>query len=137
MRIASHVVAALLGLVFAASGVVVLFNLAPPPPPFPEGSPAAQFMAAFSRTGYLQLIKVLEILGGVLVALPWTRRAGLLVLGPILVNIVAFHALVLGGEGLFSPLLLVLLAFTMFLVWVDRAAFLQFLRPSPGRKVPA
>ena len=91
-------------------------------------------MAAFSRTGYLQLIKVFEILGGVLVALPWTRRAGLLVLGPILVNIVAFHALVLGGEGLFSPLLLVLVAFTLFLVWTERTAFVEFLRPSPPRR---
>lgn len=81
-------VGALLGLLFIASGLVVLLKLAPMPP-LPEGTPAAHFMAAFVPTGYLTFVKVLEVIGGVLVAIPRVRNLGLLVLGPILVNILA------------------------------------------------
>ena len=113
---------ALLGLLFIASGLVVLLKLAPMPPP-PEGTPAASFMAAFVPTGYLTFVKVLEILGGVLVAIPRARNFGLLVLGPILVNILAFHAFVMKGEGLFSPPLLIITALAAYLLWCGRKEF--------------
>jgi uncharacterized membrane protein YphA (DoxX/SURF4 family) len=80
----------LLGLLFVMSAVVVLFNLVPTPP-MPEGTPMAMFMGAFGPTGYMTFIKVLELLGGILVAIPKTRNYGLLILGPILVNILAFQ----------------------------------------------
>jgi len=112
----------LLGLLFAASGLVVLFKLAPVPP-LPEGTPAAHFMAAFAPTGYLTFVKALEVLGGVLVAIPRTRKLGLLTLGPIIVNILAYHAFVMQGEGLLSPLLLILVALSLYLLWVERKAF--------------
>jgi putative oxidoreductase len=112
----------LLGLLFAASGIVVLFKLAPMPPP-PEGTPAAHFMAAFAPTGYLTFVKLLEVIGGVLVAIPKTRNLGLLVLGPIIVNILAFHAFVMKGAGLFDPPILILSALALYLLWVGRKAF--------------
>ena len=129
MKIASTIAGALLGLVFVAFGSMVLFNLAPPPPPFPEGSPGAHFMAAFAMTGYLKFVKLFEVIGGLLVAIPKTRRAGLLVLGPILVNILAFHLFITAGNGLFSPILVAIVVLTLFLVWVERAAFAAFLCP--------
>lgn len=122
MRILAAIAGGLLGLVFVMSGVVVLFKLTPMPPP-PEGTPAAMFMAAFVPTGYLTFVKVLEVLGGVLVAIPRWRNLGLLVLGPILVNILAFHLFVMGGEGLWSPMLMVLVALALFLLWDGRRAF--------------
>ncbi len=126
MRIVACIAGILLGSLFIASGVVVLFKLVPNPP-MPEGTPPAHFMAALGPTGYMTFVKVLEVLGGLLVAIPRTRRAGLLILGPIIVNILAFHAFVTGGEGLFSPMLLFLCALALFLVWIERAAFLAFL----------
>ena len=57
-------------------------------------------MIAFAPTGYLTFVKVLEVVGGILVALPRTRNFGLLILGPIIVNILAFHVFVMKGEGL-------------------------------------
>jgi uncharacterized membrane protein YphA (DoxX/SURF4 family) len=123
MKHIPNIVGALLGLMFIAFGLMVLLKLAPTPPPPPEGSPPAQFMAAFGTTGYLTFVKVLEVLGGLLVAIPRTRRAGLLVLGPIIVNIIAFHVFITGGQGLFSPVLLAICALTLFLVWVERAFF--------------
>ncbi|MGZ8898701.1 MAG: hypothetical protein ACXW3Z_01280 [Limisphaerales bacterium] len=127
MKIASIIAGVLLGLLFVMSGLVVLLNMAPTPPPPPEGSPAAGFFAAFGPTGYLTFVKVLEVLGGVLVAIPKTRRAGLLVLGPIIINILAFHVFVTRGEGLLNPIIIGIVVLTLFLVWVERAAFAAFL----------
>ncbi len=139
MRLAAIIAGGLLGIAFVASGAMVLFNLAPPPPPFPEGSAPAHFMAAFARTGYLKFVKLFEIIGGILVAVPRTRRAGLLVLGPILINIIAFHAFITAGQGLLSVPLLVLVALTLFLVWMERAAFGNFIfgTTSGGNDLPS
>ncbi|MBX3731550.1 MAG: DoxX family protein [Verrucomicrobiae bacterium] len=112
----------LLGIMFAGAGIVVLLNLAPAEA-MPEGSPAAHFMAAFVPTGYLTFVKVLEVVGGVLVAVPRTRNIGLLVLGPILLNIVAFHVFVTRGEGLLNPSILIMALLSLFLLWVERPAF--------------
>ncbi len=121
--------------VFLAGGLMVLLHLAPPPPPFPEGSAPAHFMAAFATTGYLKFVKCFEVIGGLLIAFPKTRRAGLLVLGPIIINILAFHGFLMHGEGLFSPMLLVIVALTPFLVWLERAAFCAFVFQR-GEQIP-
>jgi putative oxidoreductase len=126
MKIAAHIAATLLGLAFIAFGLMVLLNLMPKQPAPPEGTPVAHFMAAFVPTGYLHFVKILEVLGGLLVLIPTTRRAGLLVVGPILINILAFHGFVV-GEGLFSPIILLLCALTLFLVWIERRAFCEFI----------
>lgn len=123
MKYLPNIAGGLLGLLFIASGVVVLFNLAPMPPPPPEGTPPALFMGAFAPTGYLTFVKVLEVVGGVLVAIPFTRNLGLLVLGPIIVNILAFHAFITKGEGLFSPMILIIVALALYLLWAGRKAF--------------
>lgn len=126
MRIAAAIAGALVGLMFIAAGVVVLFQLVTPPP-LPEGTPAAHFMAALGPTGYLTFVKIFEVLGGVLIAIPRTRRAGLLVLGPIILNIIAFHAFITAGQGLLNPQLVFIIVATLFLVWVEREAFARFL----------
>jgi hypothetical protein len=94
----------LLRLLFVMSGVVLLFKLVDIPA-IPENTPPGHFAAAFGPTGYMTFIKVLELIGGMLVAIPRTRNLGLLVLGPIPVNILAYHAFVMNGEGLFSGML--------------------------------
>jgi len=115
-----------LGLLFVMSAVVVLFNLVKAPPP-PEGTPAAMFFAAFGPTGYLTFVKVFELLGGILVAIPRTRNLGLLVLGPIILNILAFHIFVTGGEGLFNPMILLIVALALYLLLVERKKFASLI----------
>jgi putative oxidoreductase len=112
----------LLGALFIMSSVVVLFNLADAPPP-PEGTPAAHFMAALGPTGYMTMVKVFELIGGILVAIPKTRNFGLLILGPIIINILAFHAFVTKGEGLFNPMLIFICLDALYLLWVGRKQF--------------
>jgi uncharacterized membrane protein YphA (DoxX/SURF4 family) len=108
------------------SSVVVLFHLVPMPPP-PEGTPAGMFMGALGPTGYMTFVKVLELLGGILVAIPRTRNFGLLVLGPILVNILAFHVFIMKGAMLPDPMLIVIVLLTAYLLWVGRKAFTGLL----------
>ncbi len=78
---------------------------------------------AFFTTGYLQFVKVFELIGGILVAIPKTRNYGLLVLGPIIINILAFHLFITKGEGLLNPMIIAIVALALFLLWSGRKAF--------------
>ena len=127
MKLAANIAGALLGLLFLAAGITVLFGLGPKPEAPPQGSPAALFMGALVPTGYLTFVKVLEILGGLLVALPRTRNFGLLVLGPIIINILAFHLFITKGAGLFNPMLIGICLLAVFLLWSGRKAFAGLL----------
>ena len=88
----------------------------------PEGTPPALFMGAFVPTGNLTFVKVFELIGGCLVAVPRTRNFGLLVLGPIVLNILAFHIFIMKGEGLAGPPIVVAVL-ALFLLWSGRRAF--------------
>jgi hypothetical protein len=77
----------------------------------------------------------MELLGGILVAIPHTRNFGLLILGPIIVNILAFHLFVTGGEGLFNPMIIVIVLLALYLLWVGRKNFAGLLnRPGTAQE---
>jgi len=122
MKIATNIAGGLLGLLFIAFSLMVLLNLVHAPP-MPDGTPAAMFMGALGPTGYLTFVKVCELVGGILVAIPRTRNFGLLILGPIVVNILCFHVFIMKGQGLMGPPILVALL-AAFLLWSARGAFL-------------
>jgi putative oxidoreductase len=125
----------LLGLAFLGAGLT--YFLGPEPPAPPEGTVMAAFFTSFMGTGWATFVKVFELLGGVLVAIPRTRNLGLLALGPIIVNIVAFHALVMEGVGLFSPMIAGICALALYLLWVERAAFANLVTRPLGGGTPA
>lgn len=127
MKHVPNIIGALLGLAFMAFGAMFVFNLVPAQPDPPAGSPAASFMAAFVPTGYLKFVKVLELVGGLLVAIPKLRNLGLLIIGPIIVNILAYHAFVMKGAGLTDPPILVISAFAAYLLWAGRKEFLGLI----------
>lgn len=124
MKYLPSIAGVILGLLFVMSAVTVLFHLIPPDKmPKPATPEAEMFMNAFGPTGYLTFVKVCELLGGVLVAIPRTRNFGLLVLGPIILNILAFHAFVTKGADLFSPMILIIVALALYLLWTGRRNF--------------
>lgn len=125
MKLATTIAAALLGLVFVVFGLNFFLKFLPVPSP-PEGSPAAQFMGAMFATGMLTVIKILEVAGGVLVAIPKTRNFGLLILGPIVINILLFNVFIAPGGWTQPPVLLVT-ALSAFLLWAGRDKFKQLL----------
>ena len=126
MKYLPTVAGVLLGLLFVMSSVVVLFHLVQMPP-MPEGTPAAMFFSAFGPTGYMTFVKILELIGGILVAIPRTRNFGLLVLGPIIVNILAFQIFVMKGAMLVDPMLIAIVLLATYLLWVGRKAFAGLL----------
>ncbi|MEN3939679.1 hypothetical protein WJU23_00170 [Prosthecobacter sp. SYSU 5D2] len=133
MKYIPSIVSALLGLLFIASSIVVLFNLVQPAPEdMPaEGSPAALFMGAIAPTGMLTLIKVCELVGGLLLIIPRTRNIGLLFLGPIIVNILAYHALIaedLTGSGGTLGMMAFISMAALYLLWVERKAWAGLVR---------
>jgi hypothetical protein len=121
-----NVAGGLLGLLFAMASIPVLFHLVQIPPP-PEGTPVAMFMGAFGPTGYMTFVKVLELTGAILVAIPKTRNLGLLILGPIIVNIIAFHVFLGSPKGLLDPMVVAIMGLALFLLWAGRKAFAGLL----------
>jgi len=115
------IIGGLLGLIFVVFGLNFFLHFLPNPP-MEEGSPPAMFMGAMYATGYLTFVKVLEILGGLLVAIPKMRRLGLIILGPIVVNILAVNVFMIKGGWMQPPVFLVVI-FSVFLLWSERKAF--------------
>lgn len=131
MKHLTTIAGALLGLPFILFGLDHFMGFIPkegmPPPNELQG----HFMAAMAPSGWLGMVKVLEAVGGLLVAIPRTRAAGLLILGPILINILAYAIFLGKGVGLFSPPIVpVFSALALYLVWVHRAGFCALICPS-------
>jgi putative oxidoreductase len=134
LKIINNIAGALLGLCFVAASVPVLFHLIPIPK-MPEGTPIAHFMEAFGPTGYMTFVKVCELAGGILVAIPCTRNFGLLVLGPIIVNIIVFHACVTSPKDLVNPMLDTIIVLALHLLWAGRKQFVGLLNCTQCEKV--
>ena len=125
MKYVPHIVGALLGLFFIMSAVMVLAGLAKPPADLKFTDEALKFNEAMMPTGYMHLVKICELIGGILVAIPKTRNFGLLLLGPIIVNIAAYH-LFLQKDAFKTDTLVTLLimgAMSLYLLWDARAKF--------------
>lgn len=121
MKIVTIIARVLLGLIFVAFGLNGFLHFIPLPPQ--EGEAARQFGTALATTGYFKVIFGFQILGGALLLLGWVPL-GLVILGPIIVNIVLFHAFMTPGLAL--PLVVSLLA--LFLLWSYWKNFAGLLR---------
>ena len=114
----------LLGLAFLIFGLNGFLNFIPPPPTgIPQG--AMEFGAAMMKTGYLlQLVKGTEVLAAVLLLLNRFVPLALILLAPVLVNIIAFHAF-LAPSGVTVPVVLLILE--LYLAWTYRHLFRPML----------
>ena len=92
MKIATVIARTLLGLVFVVFGFNGFFHFIPMGPLPPPDSPAGMFFAAVSTTGYMKVVFLLQIIGGLLLLLNVLPVLGLVILCPIIFNIVLFHA---------------------------------------------
>lgn len=126
-RVVPNIAGVLLGLCFLAASVPFLLKLTPNPE-IPEGTPTAHFMAAFGPTGYFTFVKVFELIGGILVMIPRLRNIGLLILGPIIVNIIASTLFINGGgKNFLNPLLIAVVICGLYLLWSARRKFAALL----------
>lgn len=115
----------LLGLVFLLASVPFLLGMMKDQPAPPPGTPAALFMGALGPTGYMHFVKVCELVGAILVLIPKTRNFGLLVLGPVIMNILAYATLI--DHSAFNPLTFAAVALALYLLWDGRQKFAGLL----------
>jgi hypothetical protein len=118
----STIARVLLGAAFTlfAANYFVPFLPQPGVPP-PE---AGAFLGAFVSSGFMTLVKIIELATGLLLLTNRFVPLALALLAPILVGITAFHAL-LAPSGLAIPIALVLLE--LVLAWSYRDAFAPML----------
>lgn len=90
----------LLGVLFLVFGLNFWLKFIPVPSP-EEGSLAAGFMGALYLSGFLTVVKILEVLGGILLLSGRYVNLALAWLGPIVVVIGLYHLFILkGGYGM-------------------------------------
>jgi putative oxidoreductase len=109
MKIASVIARYLLGLIFLVFGLNGFLHFIPMPPP--KGL-AAQFGAAIFASHYWVVIFGIQVIGGVLLLVNRFVPLALVLLGPVIVNIFFFHALMDPG-GL--PMAIVVVVLWMIL----------------------
>lgn len=113
----------LLGAVFFVFGLNGFLHFIPQPPPSGD---ALTFIGGLAATGYFfPLLKATEVLAGLALLANRFVPLALVVLAPIVVNIVAFHAF-LAPAGMVLPLFIVGLG--AYLAYAERAVFAPLLR---------
>jgi putative oxidoreductase len=123
MKIVTIIARVLLGLIFVVfgfNGFLHFIHMTPPTNPA-----ALQFFTAVGTTGYMNVVFLLQIIGGLLVLAGFFVPLGLTILCPIIVNIVLFHV-AMAPQGL--PLACITCLLAIFLIWRYWANFAGLLR---------
>jgi putative oxidoreductase len=126
MKIVTIIVRTLLGLCFVVFGLNGFLHFIPMGAPPPPDSPAGQFFAAVSTTGYMQVVFLCQIIGGLLLLINFLPVLGLAILCPVIFNIVLFHA-TMAPSGMLMAIVVALLA--LFLIWAYWDHYRHLLRP--------
>ena len=124
MKYAIHITRILLGLLFVVFGSNGFLHFIPMPPL--EGQ-AGAFIGALVNSGYIYVIAGLQVVGGLLLLIGSRFVAtGLILLGPVIVNIVLYH-IFLDRSGM--PMAICISIFALFLLWVYRYKFPAIFQP--------
>ena len=122
MKIATIIARVLLGLVFTVFGSNTFLHFIKMPP---MSGPAGDFIIAMYGTGYLYVVGFCQVAGGLILLTGRFIPLGLTLLGPVIVNILAFH-IFMNHEG--WQLASVVAALALFLLWRHRANFAGLLK---------
>ena len=122
----------LLGLLFTVFGLNGFLHFLPQPEM--TGPPAA-FLGALVTSGYLfTLVKGVEVVAGLMLLARWQVPLALLLLAPVIVNILAFHAfLAPAGIGM----ALVVTTLELYVAWTRRATFAPLFRDEAPARAPS
>jgi hypothetical protein len=112
----------LLGLVYVVFGLNYFLHFIPVPP---MSGLSAQVMGVLAGSGWMTIVKVLEIALGAMLLANFYAPLALVLLAPITVNIVVFHALI-HPEGL--PMGIVLLIIHVILLFLHKSYYQGMLR---------
>ncbi len=110
MKTVSLITRILLGLIFLVFGLNGFLNFIPMPPPT---GVAGQYMGALFVSHYLVAVFLLQLVAGVLLLANRFVPIALVLLGPVVVNILLFHAL-MAPAALALPVVVTALWLTVF-----------------------
>lgn len=116
MKFLAFLTRLLLGLNFFIFGLNGFFEFIKMPP---MSGHAGEFIGALVATKYMWVVKGLEVVGGALLLLGRVPL-GLTLLGPVVVNIVLFDALM---DPKSFPMAAVIGALSLFLLWRNKESF--------------
>ncbi len=114
----------LFALMFINGGLNKFFNYIPVPPDLPVEMVKVN-TALMEIVWLMPLIAVVELVGGVLLLIPKFRALGAIIIFPIMVGILHIHATV-ALSGL--PLAIILSLVLLWIMWEDRAKYLQLIK---------
>ena len=117
MKIAVLITRNLLGLMFLVFGLNGFLHFLPMP--MPTGM-ALQYMTVLSASHYMTPVFLLQVVGGALLLANRFVPLALVLLGPIIVNILMYHAL-MAPQGL--PMALIVTALWLTVFYAVRQAF--------------
>ena len=117
MKIGVFITRNLLGLMFVVFGLNGFLHFLPMP--MPTGL-AGQYMTVLSASHYMVPVFLLQILGGALLLANRYVPLGLVLLGPVIANILMYHAL-MAPQGL--PIALIVTALFLVVFYSVRQAF--------------
>lgn len=125
MKIVTIIARTLVGLGFVIFGANILHPFLPMPKEMPSGL-AGDFSKALFMSHYLQVVGLFQLVGGLLLLIGKYVPVGLVLLGPVIVNILCFHFLLAhGGYGI--PLVFTALYLVVFAGY--RNAFAGIFKP--------
>lgn len=110
MKIASTIARYLLGFIFLIFGLNGFLHFIPMPPP---SGLAGQFMGALFVSHFLVIVFLLQLIPAILLLINRYVPLALVLLGPVIVNIVLFHAF-MAPSGLPLAVVVVVLWFLVF-----------------------
>lgn len=122
MKIVTIVARVLLAAIFIIFSLNFWLHFVPLPPA-PDG-PGKAFFGVLVASGYLTAVKVLELVGGLLVLSGRFTALGLLVLGPIILNILFFDFFLAKA---FNPVSAFAALLAVFLAWANRRRFVALV----------
>ena len=111
MKIVVLIARLLLGLIFVVFGLNGFLNFLKMGP-MPSGL-AGQFIAALAVSHYFWVVAALQIVGGALLLVNHYVPLGLVLLGPVIVNIILYH-LFLNPAGMLTAIVVAILWLIVF-----------------------
>src|SRR5881396_1053282 len=124
MKIATVIVRVLLGLMFVVFGSNIFLHFIPMPPL--PATLAGDFSKALLQSHYIDVVGLLQVIGGFLLLIGRYVPLGLTLLGPVIVNILLFH-IFLDPSGL--PMAIIVAVLGLFLLWRHRTSFTGLVKP--------
>jgi putative oxidoreductase len=116
MKIVSLVLTYLVGLVFFGFGLAYFFHLMPTPPMTGD---SLKYMEVMGGSGYMNVVKALEVLFGGMLLANFKRPLAWLLLLPITINILMFEVFIAKDPAIG----VLLVAINAFMIYVNRDSY--------------